>query len=65
MLEKATAELIARGYLAEGTACPLSTFPTVAVRAGFHDQRWSAFPRVADQERISEVVKNTVTATVE
>jgi hypothetical protein len=63
--ETVTAELIKRGYLPEGTACPLSTFEKVTVREGFHQTRWAAFPKVGDQEKVTEVVKNTITATVE
>ena len=64
-LEKITAELISRGYLPEGTKCPLDTFPVVVVRKDFHARRWARFPKVGDQERIAEVVKNVVSATVE
>lgn len=64
-VEKATAELVKAGLLPVGTTTPLATFPVVSVRPDFHDKRWTEFPTVAAQERVTEVLKNTVSATVE
>lgn len=64
-MEAVTAEAIRKNLLPEGAACPLETYEVVSVREDFHVTRWSAFPTVEDQQRVSEVIKNTVTATVE
>jgi hypothetical protein len=64
-MENVTAELIKRGYLPEGTKCPLETYEILVVRDGFHATRWARFPKVDQQERIAEALPNDVTATVE
>ena len=64
-MEATTAEAIRKGLLPLNTECPLATFEVATVREDFHNARWSAFPTVEDQQRVSEVIKNTVTATVE
>lgn len=63
-LEKATAELIAKGLLPADTESPLSTGQVAAVRTTFHAERWAKFPSVAAQSIINEVLPTTVTANV-
>lgn len=62
-IELATADLIKKKMLPEGTKVPLAVGKKVLPLGNFHAERWTSFPSVGMQEQLFEVVANTVTLT--
>lgn len=62
-IEEATDRLVRQGHLAKGARVPLSLTKKVLPLANFHHDRWSEFPSVEAQRRLTEVVPNTITLT--
>jgi hypothetical protein len=62
-IDQVTARLIKEGLLLPETPAPLAAEKVATVKPDFHGRRWRAFPQVAQQVQLSEVISNTVTLT--